>query len=265
MRTFASLLLSLLVFANVSPAVAASMMDEETQHQNAIQTYVLQHQILAPSSDGNMHLEMPLSRLDLVIGMVHDVYAKDMNDNCFDNISPTLPARFTVLFTDIPRSHTDAQEVCLGIFTGMIKGDNNGSFRPNDGATLAESAKMITKSYGIAPFQGLMTQPRVPWHESYWYALARRNAIPETVKNRNSVLTRGDFAEIMYRLRVDRMRIGKGVDTSLVADTLPDAPVGTGAIDSIETPAGYRLQLRAAARREQRISSQHSIYLSVNQ
>ncbi len=203
MRTCVRLLASVYLLSIVSPAFAASVPEQISPYQTAIQ-YAQDHSILKPMWDGLIHAEVPISRQDLVIGIVRDVYKNDIRPDCFDRISPSLPARFTHLFSDISLANPSAQEICVGMFVGLVDGQRDGSFRPQESANLVEAAKVITKAYGIAPLPSLRRQTGVPWHEPYWFALAKRGAIPESVTTRDSALTRGEFAEIMYRLREER-------------------------------------------------------------
>jgi hypothetical protein len=168
--------------------------------------YVQNHAMLQPMADGDMHPELPLTRRDLLLAIVNDVYSKDVTDQCFSEIAPSVPARFDFLFSDVSRTSTIAKEVCAGMFVGILNGID-GRLRLDENANLVDTAKVITKAYGIAPLPGLRPDP-APWHEPFWYALARRNAIPKTVTSRSSYLTRGEFAEIIYRLQGDRPSVG---------------------------------------------------------
>lgn len=209
-RRISLVLASSLVLSSLGQsALAASVtLAAETNYSSAIE-YIMERGILPVRSDGLFHPEEELSRLDLLLAIVRDVYAADVSERCFDNIAPEIPARFTHLFTDVPRSAGYAKEVCVGMFVGILNGQKDGSLKPFWSANLAEAAKVISKAYGIAPFLGLYPKPEIPWHEPYWYALARRDAIPESIRmQRNHRLTRGEFAEILFRLRSDRPLVG---------------------------------------------------------
>ena len=171
--------------------------------------YVKSRGLLPATEDGLFHSELPLSRLDLVHAVVHDVYEADVGNSCFDFIAPDLPATYSQLFRDVSRGAGFAREVCVGMFVGLLNGEQDGSFEPYWSANLAETAKVVSKAYGIAPFLGLYPQVGVPWHEPYWYALAREDAIPDSFRfERSHKVTRGEFAEILYRLRDEHPKIG---------------------------------------------------------
>ncbi len=210
------------LLSSASPALAASVPQTIDPYRTAL-TYVESTNILEPMSDGLMHSEMPISREDLVTSVVKGVYTKDIRSDCFDRISSRVHTQFTHLFTDVPIVHTSAQEICVGMFVGLVEGQENGTFGMHRSANLVEAAKVITKAYGIAPLPGLVPETRVPWHEPYWFALAKRGAIPETVKNRESILTRGEFAEILYRLREERPAQGFRYQSTFVREIAQDS------------------------------------------
>jgi hypothetical protein len=221
--------------------IAASIPTTANVYEAAI-TYAEEKNILEPMSDGLMHPEMPISRQDIVVSIVRDVYGKDIRQDCFDRISANLPARFTHLFTDVSLTNTSAKELCVGMFVGLVEGQKDGSFAPQAGANLVDAAKIVSKAYGIAPLPSLEVQNNVPWHEPFWFALARKNAIPESVKNRSSMLTRGEFAEILYRLRDERPTQGFRYKPTMVKDIAQENDVAEVVTDSFTYPSATRNQ-----------------------
>ncbi len=235
MKAFVSLFLGSYLLASVSPAFAAIVPEESALHTDAMQ-YADSRNILEPMSDGLMHPEMPLSRLDLVRSIVRDVYPQDIRPDCFGRIATRPQATYSHLFSDVSINNSSAKVICVSMLAGLIEGNKDGSFRAQEAANLVEAAKVISKAYGIAPLPSLRLQSGVPWHEPYWFALAKRGAIPESVKSRESVLTRGEFAEILYRLRDERPAQGFRYKSSAVHNLAHQsfaAPVS----DSFTTPS----------------------------
>lgn len=230
MRFLSSALLAGQLLTISAPALAAPpAVSVETA-----MAYAAEQGILAPVSDGLMHPEMPLTRLDLVRGIVHDVYLQDVSARCFDRIAPKKKSGYTHLFSDVPRTAAYAPEICAGMLTGIVQGKADGSFLPFEGATLAETAKVVAKAYGIAPAPSLQLQKNVPWHEPYWYALARRNAIPDRLReDRHEILTRGEFAVILYELRTERPRYGARYEPVAAASS----PISAGTPHAAAVPA----------------------------
>lgn len=270
MRTTVSASIAILqLLCAVQPASAASVLLEDMGTNGNAMDYVKENNVLTPLGDGLWHPEMPLTRMDLITSIVRNVYKEDINDNCFKEIAAESSADYTHLFRDISRSSVHAKEVCVAMFVGILQGKPDGSLKPEQSANLVETAKMVSKAYGIAPFQGLKQDAGVPWHEPFWYALARRNAIPKTVASRSSTLTRGEFADIMYNLRTDKPIIGfretstKVVSMTEVETTVPTMQTPTVKADdtssTVQTPIvlserAQMMHVRREARLENRLS-----------
>ncbi|MBP7114041.1 MAG: hypothetical protein KBA40_01160 [Candidatus Peribacteraceae bacterium] len=274
MKAAVTLLTGAYLLSSVAPAFAA-VVPLETEAYSVALEYAQEQGVLEPLPDGLMHSDMPISRRDLVTSIVRDVYKNDIRPDCFDRISSNLPARFTNLFTDVSLSNSSAKEICVGMFVGLVEGQPDGSFGAQATANLVDVAKVVTKAYGIAPLPNLRPQSRVPWHEPYWFALAKRNAIPETVKSRDSTLTRGEFAEIIYRLRDERPTQGFRYQPTM-AKTIAQADSKTEVTDSFSYPtvtvrdsvvvstdvrnlsSGLLLQMRTEERRLTRLEALYS-------
>lgn len=269
MKVLSTFLTSVLLCSWASPALAATSTREDGPYKEAM-TYVQEQGILMPLSDGLMHPELPISRQDVVVSVVRDVYSNDIRPDCFDRISGKLPATFSHLFTDVAVTNAHAQEICVGMFVGLVEGQKNGSFVPQASANLVDVAKVVTKAYGIAPLPSLRIQSGVPWHEPFWFALAKRNAIPETVKSRSSALTRGEFAEILHRIQAERPTQGFRYQPTMVKDIAQEHPTTDVAqniayptvsvldsvavsVDTHEISTGLLLQMRIEQRRIARL------------
>ncbi len=274
MKVLSTFLTGALVFSSVSPALAVTPTTERAAYQVAI-SYVQERGILSPMSDGLMHAELPISRQDIVVSVVRDVYKNDIRPDCFDRISGELPSTFLHLFTDVSLSNAQAKEICVGMFVGLVEGQKDGSFVPQASANLVDVAKVVTKAYGIAPLPSLRIQSGIPWHEPFWFALAKRNAIPETVKSRSSMLTRGEFAEILYRIKDERpvqgfryqptmvKNLAQGTPMSEVTDsfTYPSVTVLDSVVSSADVSglsSGLLLQMHTEERRIARLETLHS-------
>ncbi len=262
MRTPVSVFVVCINIASVcQPALAAAVPSEMSGTYSVAMEYAEDRAILEPLEDGQMHPEMPISRQDLVMSIVRDVYQKDVRKDCFDRISPDLHANFDRLFTDVPLSNAAAEEICVGMFVGVVEGRPDGSFGVQGTANLVDAAKIVTKAYGIAPLPGLRPVSGVPWHEPYWYALAKRNAIPETVKNRSATLTRAEFAEILYRLKDERPAQGfrytptlvKNVASANTPTTVATISEPNMSVGALNVSSGLLVQMHVESRRFARL------------
>ena len=196
-----SILLSLLL--QTTPALGKTYSSEtegKNRRSEAI-AYVQQEGILFTYADDNFYPESPLTRLEFLVAVVGQAYPDDINADCADKIAPSVPATYTHYFRDVPRNVPYGIYVCIGMFTGIVNGHDDGTFRPFEQITLAEAAKIISKAYGTTPAPSIRPNPSIPWYEPYWYALARDKALPGTYHRKLQKLTRGDGSEIIYALR----------------------------------------------------------------
>lgn len=200
-----AILVSLLLPTGTAFAADGSQKIEERPHryQEAI-SYVRSTGIMLEFSDGAFHPERSVSRSELLMTVVHDIYPDENFGACFDAIAPNPPARFSLLFTDVPVTASYAEEICVGMLVGIVSGSPDGRFRPFENTNLVEAAKVIGKAYGTASLPSFRPQPKVPWYESYRYGLARKDAIPATVRNLGQQINRGELAYILWKLRNDR-------------------------------------------------------------
>lgn len=86
--------------------------------------------------------------------------------------------------------------VCHAISQELINGYPDGTFRPGNLINFAESAKIIANVFSSGQFSRAE-----PWYKPYVDFLETRNVIPSTVFGFDAKLTRGEMAEMIYRLR----------------------------------------------------------------
>ncbi|MDP2690982.1 MAG: S-layer homology domain-containing protein [bacterium] len=113
------------------------------------------------------------------------------------------------IFLDVKSNHWFAPYVYLGKKTGLITGHPDGSYRPADPVNLVEALKIITKAYKLSlePYKGV-GRPYPDAEGDAWYSLLLFFAKTYNLVDMDSLgnihpdqdLTRGMFAEIIYRL-----------------------------------------------------------------
>ncbi len=108
------------------------------------------------------------------------------------------------LFSDVDydsNSETDPDWyfsfVCEAKKMNVIEGYPDGSFKPAREINFVEAAKIITVAMG-----GELSASE-PWYQDYVTELADKNAIPATIDSFDKMITRGEMAEIIYRLRAE--------------------------------------------------------------
>ncbi len=81
----------------------------------------------------------------------------------------------------------------------LVQGYRDRTFRPQQSVSVAEASKMITVAFGLSrDWDGPL------WYEQYVRALAVRGALPQSVRFAEAPMTRGELAQIMWRLREER-------------------------------------------------------------
>lgn len=134
-----------------------------------------------------------LSRAELLKIIIEATEADDMLADCLQ-AGGWLEYGF-VFFKDVTPDDWFAPHVCLAQKRGMVKGFADGTFRPAQKVRFTEVAKLLEQAFVLPGAEGR------EWFESPVNALADRLAIPETVRSFDSLVTRGEIAEIIYRLK----------------------------------------------------------------
>ena len=79
----------------------------------------------------------------------------------------------------------------------VIQGYPDHTFRPQNEINFAEAAKMVVGAFGYST----SSIGSGPWYQPYVSVLSVKNAIPTTITSFSQQLTRGEMAEIIYRLQ----------------------------------------------------------------
>lgn len=98
-------------------------------------------------------------------------------------------------FPDVDASQWYAKYVCYGKEKGIIAGYNDGSFRPEATINLAEGLKIVFNSYNINVGTG-----GGEWYQPYLDEARKRGMLVLVKAQVGDNLSRGEMAELMYRL-----------------------------------------------------------------
>lgn len=82
--------------------------------------------------------------------------------------------------------------------SNIVSGYPDGTFKPGNPVSVVEAAKMISLA-----FSHEVTKTDGVWYEGFIHNLADRNALPKSLSSLEAHLTRGQLAEIVYRLKKD--------------------------------------------------------------
>ena len=193
-------LIPLLLFSIVFlPTIAlASFPDVPTNHPNreAIE-YVQAQKIVGGYPDGTYQPNKTINRAE---------FAKILEESIPDaelgiGVCPMEPEDFTT-FSDV-RGEWFWIYVCMQQGRSIVQGYSDGTFRPASNINFGEAAKMIYRSLHLDR-RGLWVSEDPasdPWFRFYVEALASANAIPVSIASFDKHITRGEMAEIIYRLK----------------------------------------------------------------
>lgn len=53
-------------------------------------------------------------------------------------------------FTDVPETHWAKNNIVIGTWLGLVKGDPEGTFRPNEPITRAEAVTVTLRAVGVS-------------------------------------------------------------------------------------------------------------------
>lgn len=119
----------------------------------------------------------------------------------------------SLVLEDVPQDAWFSPYTCSALEQGILTAPKDGFLRPAHKVTLAEAAKIL--SVGIDGFDAPETSP---WYEPYLRHLATKNAIPATLGSQDSTVTRGEVAEILWRLKEKKVDLPSADADSLLAE-----------------------------------------------
>ena len=208
-RKFSGLIL---MTAAVFPAVAyASFSDVPPRHPNldAI-AYVQAQGMVSGYADGTYKPDQVINRAEFTKIIIEAIATKDELQNCsLNNLTR---------YGDVVSTDWYARYVCVGTERGILQGHlvSNGKaeFRPAENINFVAAAKILTVAFGIGepPLDctvengELCTQAAARgdiWYKRHVVALEERHAIPVSITSFQHGVTRGEMAEMIYRLHAE--------------------------------------------------------------
>jgi hypothetical protein len=167
---------------------------ESSPYHDAIE-YLRQKNVLKGYEDGSFHPNSRINRAEFVKLITNPyVMSVDRLNQCMQQYDGTTGEK--VFFKDVPKDAWYAAEVCYAKDRSIISGYLDGTFRPSDPTNFVETAKILTRVFSLQ-----VNTELTPWYKPYVDRLSELHAIPTTVRSLNAYITRGEMAEILYRLR----------------------------------------------------------------
>jgi hypothetical protein len=162
--------------------------------------YLRQQKVLKGYEDGTFKPDSRINRAEMV-KLIANPFILDtarLNDCINENIDEDDQ---TIFFSDVRRDVWYGPELCLAHIGKIVNGYPDGTFQPGNNLNFAEAAKIIVSTFALQTHTD-PTDER--WFIPYVNALSEHSAIPTTIDRFDDVTTRGEMAEIMYRLKADK-------------------------------------------------------------
>lgn len=197
---------------------ASAFRDVPSDHSNAEAiAYVKEHGIVEGYVDGTYKPDATINRAEFVKILV-GAYNKQLEEDgiawedsrCIVALDPEIGGPFS----DVPTTAWYAGFVCRANSQGFVSGYPDGTFRPANSINFAEAAKILSNAYGLLASTTIPAcDGDCPWYRDFVISLETRAAIPTSITSFDQKITRGQMAEMIYRLKTeDRTKQSKTYD-----------------------------------------------------
>lgn len=188
MKFLKTLLVSMVALAVMAgPVFAFSDVDYYSDNYEAI-NYLFEEGVVEGYGDGTYKAENHISRAEfLKIVMEASAHLDVIFDqglegkNCYSDV----------------RDEWFAKYVCEATKLGLVKGYSDGKFRPEQEVNFVEAAKIVVNAMDL---EIPNLENELNWFDKYVYALENQSAIPKSISTFSYEVTRGDMAEIVWRI-----------------------------------------------------------------
>jgi len=189
-------LITFFVFLIGNIVNAASFNDVPASHINsdAIE-YVKTNGIVEGYPNGDFKPDSTINRAEFTKIIVGAKFDSATIDSC---ISKNIQQSWTyVFFPDVPKDAWFAKYICVAKINNIVAGYPDGNFKPANDINFAEASKIIVNTFGYTVGTDSV------WYKPFVDKLGESKAIPTTITDFNKNITRGEMAEIIYRLKAN--------------------------------------------------------------
>ena len=177
------------LFVLTASLAFASFSDVSQNHENydAV-SYVQSAGIVEGYSDGTYRPDNTINRAEFTKIIIEARFEDSTIDSCLaeHGDEPVLP--------DVDRAEWYAPYICVAYGEGIVSGYPDGTYGPANEISIVEAAKIIVNGFDYQVGGDDI------WYKPYMEELGNRAALPTTVTAFDQVITRGEMAEMIYRL-----------------------------------------------------------------
>jgi len=210
MKKFSFLITFVFVLTLFPISLTNATFSDTDGHENETAIYFLQNEgVLEGYADGTFQPERSINRAEFVkilVGTTSDFSETELK-KCMTNY-----------FSDTDADAWYTQYLCYAKEKNIINGYADGTFQPKKLINFAEASKIIANA------QDLLTEENVEiWYKGFVEKLEENYAIPDSIKTFESNITRGQMAEILWRLQTKNQSKNskRFVDLEVVTEDLP--------------------------------------------
>lgn len=196
--------------------------------------YVKSVGIMSGYPDGRFNPNGLINRAEITKIATLAFYQKQTTNNCTSHY-----------FSDVPQDTWYTSYLCSAYNHSLIAGYDDGTFHPNSAVTFVESAKILTNAFDLiqkctSGSCSNIQNPSMPWYTQYVTALLERNAVPATILRFDQPVTRGEIAEMIYRLKNNITYKQSRIYQELAVNTWIDSPMVSSIFDTTTPTLVYK-------------------------
>lgn len=180
---YAALSLRGSVFTDVPDDAPYASATADLQQRNLIQGY----------DDGTFKPDQTINRAEfvkIIAGAAFDLSSEEADQCMIRNRRGD-----TLLFPDVPYDAWYTRPLCIAFERRAIAGYPDGTFAPADDISFIEAAKILVVAYEPTVYPG-----KPDWYVPYMEKLRDWSAIPPSIVALNQKITRGEMADMTYRV-----------------------------------------------------------------
>lgn len=177
------LVASLLVSSAAGATTVDGFSDIDYGHENYTAVdYLRTEGVVQGYADGSFKPDNSINRAEFLKIVMEASSHEASGSNCYPDVKSDWYAKY----------------VCKATALGLVKGYDDGYFRPEQKINFAEASKIISNALNL----DAQAQASGEWYTPYVAALEEDRAIPKSISSFDKFIDRGEMAEMIWRLKV---------------------------------------------------------------